>query len=1362
MRKIYQIQAKFLIRPFAEGAWPITDLFIHLALLPTALQEKNSGFQEAHGSLKWHKLYVNPADELIAKKQPLRYDQLFQVLTEKEDKPIQKIWVSGGAGSGKSTLLQRVAYDWSQSTENSSLAWMPSDIQAVVWIKLRELKSYFDGEDIAHALLSQAKRGRILAHRLPHDDDGELQYLIALSVYLSSKHYDCWDRTQKAKQWEGFLEQNASSILWLIDGYDEIANLDKSHPAQVIFHDFLLQQPWVVVTSRPYYRCPVEEHKPVNPFRQVELLGFSQTSLLAYVERHFAGKTDNPGYHYIKWLLMNDSIVAGLAHIPVNIEILCSVMSSLPMPELGGKNTTQLYTLLLFHLLKRAKVKGLLSDRFIPENNLFDKNLFLTSPKAKVLLQGLGKLAFEGLKTRQVQFSADALKQSLRPYLSLAYGANEKACFQDIFHTGFLGGLFWNQATNDFQGQGAFLHLTLQEYLAAHYFVQAWLDSQKRGELICDIARYKYARSFSRCWPFVVGLLEQAGEITALEELASEFDLPPLPLTEEYHTVLQIRCIEELWATNTPLPSQWQDFVEQVKTKIVTILLSNSEAVIFEFKTNSTWGKRLSKFLSKQFHAEDEAEKIIALQCISKLGSNVVTEELLNEIGELLLPQQTQRVRLSACQMLSTLNVVAITPENILIKLLALFQDQNPSIRKTACEAIRSFDSSSVTEETLVKLLPLLGDKRKDVRLAASETLAKFQSVIGKRTVQQLLAGLTHIRASVRQETCELIAPFLKSAKPESILVDKLFSLLKDEVAEVRSAASRVINMTGSFAITENTITQLTALLRCGKAEIVISTCLAIYNKAIYQAIGRNVDGVRTILAKLIELLQNEDPKIKESACKMLSHFGSFDISYLTLPIFPVLLKDPHPDVRIAVCQTIRRLGVRATTPLILKRLLNISMRDEVLMVRKAACMAIGALGHVAVTCHTLACLSRLLQDINPRVRQFTCQTIKFLGSEAASREILTHLLVLLADEDWGVSDSASEAICNLLINKEVEEWFIEQLLIFSQSKENRIRDLTCKIFAVLRYKDVDQIKVLKALLNFSKASKNSYVIKGLTQITKRMSFSTLLPYLGQILDAILMQESKLNLKSEQEFVTILLRLTQSKENLSDISHFLYTYLDFQRKNRQAAFLYINNSLLLLQAIARLDYSLSVKIQSTLLHSLMIFKKNKVSTFEISAQSREIYSINRLDAAGNIVPNLIFSISVNEAENILDTVNEFYLLLPLPMLLKDKPSFPQEKTPVNRTHFPMKFFDSSWVSEMPEMPEELNIEQQQSWEEFVEIIKTTEKRIEETEGNIIALIESMNDKELYQFYLKLRDEPEKLNKIAAICERHITSMEFKK
>lgn len=135
------------------------------------------------------------------------------------------------------------------------------------------------------------------------------------------------------------LQYRKSRILWLLDGYDEIV---LSAP-QCLKHlmEQLLRAPHHIVTSRPYLNT-------LSYLVRMEIIGFMDENIPKYIKQFFeqaesdSDRSSDDEQRISNFLALNSSIL-GIAHIPINLELICSVWSNTDWSETEVMTITMLY-----------------------------------------------------------------------------------------------------------------------------------------------------------------------------------------------------------------------------------------------------------------------------------------------------------------------------------------------------------------------------------------------------------------------------------------------------------------------------------------------------------------------------------------------------------------------------------------------------------------------------------------------------------------------------------------------------------------------------------------------------------------------------------------------------------------------------------------------------------------------------------------------------------------------------------------------------------------------------------------------------------------------------------------------------------
>ena len=278
------------------------------------------------------------------------------------------------------------------------------------------------------------------------------------------------------------------TVLFVLDGFDELpSNLRKESFIVELIQGKHLPECTILVTSRPsatadlHFSCKSQIHK------HIEILGFTHKCIQQYAESMLS---DRPTVlqDFLKYI-SNNPAIHGMMYIPLNSAIVLEIYTKAkrtvgtPVP----RTMTQLYTELCLMLLRKYLIENNdpLADHL--QGRLED---IPNELREKVLK--LGKLALEGALKQQITFE------------QLPDGCVD------------LG--FMNVTTELYLGMKSvvsysFLHLTLQEFLAAFYVSQLSCVEQKllfiENLLIGEDIMFFYKRADSHLdvlWRFLAGL----------------------------------------------------------------------------------------------------------------------------------------------------------------------------------------------------------------------------------------------------------------------------------------------------------------------------------------------------------------------------------------------------------------------------------------------------------------------------------------------------------------------------------------------------------------------------------------------------------------------------------------------------------------------------------------------------------------------------------------------------------------------------------------------------------------------------------------------------------------------------------------
>jgi Ran GTPase-activating protein (RanGAP) involved in mRNA processing and transport len=245
---------------------------------------------------------------------------------------------------------------------------------------------------------------------------------------------------------EEVIACEGKNILFILDGFDELpAKLRSSSFIVELIQGKHLPACTVVVTSRPSATADLLFSCKTQINKRIEILGFTHERVKQYAESMLSDEPDvlQDFLRYIS----NNPAIHGMMYIPLNSAIVLAIYKdnrtiNEPVPH----TLTQLYMELCLALLRKYLTER--CDPLVEEVHSTFKDLPET---LKDQLIKLGKLAFEGAKREEITFK------------QLPDGCDG------------LG--FMNISTEFYLGRKSvvsysFLHLTLQEFLAAFYISQ--------------------------------------------------------------------------------------------------------------------------------------------------------------------------------------------------------------------------------------------------------------------------------------------------------------------------------------------------------------------------------------------------------------------------------------------------------------------------------------------------------------------------------------------------------------------------------------------------------------------------------------------------------------------------------------------------------------------------------------------------------------------------------------------------------------------------------------------------------------------------------------------------------------------------
>ena len=406
---------------------------------------------------------------------PVKYaSEIFLGMIDDQESA-NSILVVGKAGIGKSLFCQKVIRDWAnnelfQARENTEIP----NLKFVYLLTFRQLNLL---ENNCVTLREILNCSSVLDDKC-NIDDSTFEYIV--------KH--------------------PKEVMIILDGYDEYSqqdyiagNLEEQHPNDArrkmpvaalcskLIKGKILKGAIVMITSRP---DESDKMGGIRFKRYVEIAGFSSEQVKEYIEKYFK-KDGNMKNAVLKHVMNNENLVS-FSHIPMLCYLLCFEMeytlTESENPDDLPVSTTDIYTKLVDIFELKHCAESEYRQKEIPEQ-------FKPPSVIKNTLDKLSKLAAKLLVERKPTFDEREMEGDFEAEeVSKLKGSGLLYCGQP-FRTALI------TTTKHF----SFTHLTVQEFLAARWFV--------KENCVPD------AKCSNMVFQFMAGVLSSEGNEELMEKL---------------------------------------------------------------------------------------------------------------------------------------------------------------------------------------------------------------------------------------------------------------------------------------------------------------------------------------------------------------------------------------------------------------------------------------------------------------------------------------------------------------------------------------------------------------------------------------------------------------------------------------------------------------------------------------------------------------------------------------------------------------------------------------------------------------------------------------------------------------------------
>ena len=329
----------------------------------------------------------------------------------------------------------------------------------------------------------------------------------------------------KSKAVQDIIDESGSGVLVILEGYDELPDdMDGANVVNEVIQRNL-SKATIVITTRPSAKLKLAQIIRAFTYH-IEVLGFTKANRDRYIGKFFKGKESLQHDNFRRYI-KRFPIIEGCLYVPINLVIVLDIFQYSHVDSSLPETMTELYDTLVRMLIYRH-----LKSHDSSKDINFSSFKELPQPTLSIF-HDLCKLAYDGICNEQLVFYCEKNFETL--------GLMQKES-QVLPSKG--GDMF---AYN-------FLHLTIQEFLAAYYVH----DDYEEVKLL--FRKYKCVFKFSIMMRFLAGLTKLESVSLYIPDKLNQcnifhqfFEAKNDALTSKYFS--RKKDVEVLRLTPTPIPS---------------------------------------------------------------------------------------------------------------------------------------------------------------------------------------------------------------------------------------------------------------------------------------------------------------------------------------------------------------------------------------------------------------------------------------------------------------------------------------------------------------------------------------------------------------------------------------------------------------------------------------------------------------------------------------------------------------------------------------------------------------------------------------------------------------------------------------
>ena len=379
------------------------------------------------------------------------------------------------------------------------------------------------------------------------------------------QYFDCLEENEIPAVVKQLKQSNGEGVVFLIDGLDEYPGALQNSFLSCLIDRKILSNCVFVITSR---QCAsVSLHNKVE--RRIEILGFGNEERDEYISKSLESSPEKR--KDLEMYFKQHPMLNSLVYIPFHLSVLLFLFQQGNLPE----TLTEMNESFILHTVYRHMEK-----HDIPTTCIVRLSDF---PEAVCnVIYKLSKLAFQGLQKNQLVFTFDEIKQ-VCPEVDLVPGA--------------LNGFGLLQAVQHYPMKGAgrtvsfnFLHLTMQEFLAAWYISHCSIEEQKqllKQSFINTKCWDELDNSHARMWQMYVGIV--GVNCDAWEQFTTEHEFTLCGVKNPLNYLYYFQCLlegksENVQFASSPFKNNTIDFSQRTLMPYHIILLC-----LFLSKSTENW-----------------------------------------------------------------------------------------------------------------------------------------------------------------------------------------------------------------------------------------------------------------------------------------------------------------------------------------------------------------------------------------------------------------------------------------------------------------------------------------------------------------------------------------------------------------------------------------------------------------------------------------------------------------------------------------------------------------------------------------------------------------------------------------------------